>query len=513
MIHKIKKKSFKEYKKTQNIKSKKGGAIILEDDLGDLELFSCPISSTIFIDPVVAEDGFFYERESIEDWFKKSNISPITNKPIGKHLVPSYGLQKIIENISKKNKEFKDAVDISTPISELQKIEEKKLKNSKDPKSIIRDLELKTKKLELKIKEKENIINNQANYISSNVEQQQGVLGKILHISSVIAIKNDDIAFFKYIFERTINDDLMNYEKKYFINYLLKIDNIAYNLVFNESFEIFKYFVSLEDSIIDIVNKKTGWTPLIYAIKEHKNDFVTYILEKKDLVNLNRNFKKDVNYIHFAAFYGNTWALRQLLELNSKNINQKNTQGLTPIALAAKEGNVDVFDILRKYDADLNVVENNNHNIYELAAYNNKKEILEYALENKLEFSKERIIQLLEKIVNENSENQSENEKYLDIINLMKRHIQPKLEPRIWGIRRNPFLSKTRKKNSIKPKTVLKSPVDTIGTEETKEETKETPDLIYLESDSDESDSMSDDDNLDSKLNSNSFQNLDDELD
>jgi len=38
----------------------------------------CPISLQIFKDPVIAEDGITYERESIEEWFEKNKKSPST---------------------------------------------------------------------------------------------------------------------------------------------------------------------------------------------------------------------------------------------------------------------------------------------------------------------------------------------------------------------------------------------------------------------------------------------------
>lgn len=46
-------------------------------------------------DPVIADDGFSYERSSIENWFKTSTLSPIT----GLHLSTT----KLIQNRALKN--------------------------------------------------------------------------------------------------------------------------------------------------------------------------------------------------------------------------------------------------------------------------------------------------------------------------------------------------------------------------------------------------------------------------
>lgn len=55
----------------------------------------CPISQELMKDPVIADDGFSYERTSIENWFKTSTLSPIT----GLHLSTT----KLIQNRALKN--------------------------------------------------------------------------------------------------------------------------------------------------------------------------------------------------------------------------------------------------------------------------------------------------------------------------------------------------------------------------------------------------------------------------
>ena len=38
--------------------------------------------ATLMADPVVASDGFTYERKSIEDWMEGHDVSPTTNQPL-----------------------------------------------------------------------------------------------------------------------------------------------------------------------------------------------------------------------------------------------------------------------------------------------------------------------------------------------------------------------------------------------------------------------------------------------
>ncbi len=58
--------------------------------------FICPISREIMTDPVVAADGFTYDRASIKKWFKKSNISPMTNEEINTDLIINYSIRSVM---------------------------------------------------------------------------------------------------------------------------------------------------------------------------------------------------------------------------------------------------------------------------------------------------------------------------------------------------------------------------------------------------------------------------------
>ena len=66
------------------------------------KLIQCPITYEIMIDPVITSDGHTYERESIQQWLKENNTSPITGLDLlNKKMRPNYALKNIIENIIK----------------------------------------------------------------------------------------------------------------------------------------------------------------------------------------------------------------------------------------------------------------------------------------------------------------------------------------------------------------------------------------------------------------------------
>jgi hypothetical protein len=65
--------------------------------------FACPITQEVMKDPVIAADGFSYERTSIERWFEMGHTtSPVTNKHL-EHLflTTNHSLRKAIDDVSK----------------------------------------------------------------------------------------------------------------------------------------------------------------------------------------------------------------------------------------------------------------------------------------------------------------------------------------------------------------------------------------------------------------------------
>lgn len=49
----------------------------------------CPLSHSLYIDPVLALDGFTYSRDTIEHWFESSSVSPSTGEYLPRLLIPN----------------------------------------------------------------------------------------------------------------------------------------------------------------------------------------------------------------------------------------------------------------------------------------------------------------------------------------------------------------------------------------------------------------------------------------
>jgi hypothetical protein len=59
----------------------------------------CPITREIFMDPVIASDGFTYEREAITGWLGVNKNSPITRALLTETLIPNKHIKMIISEI------------------------------------------------------------------------------------------------------------------------------------------------------------------------------------------------------------------------------------------------------------------------------------------------------------------------------------------------------------------------------------------------------------------------------
>ena len=56
----------------------------------------CPITFSLPVDPVTAEDGNVYERSAIEEWLKQQLKSPVTNLAMGTKLQPALRVKNMI---------------------------------------------------------------------------------------------------------------------------------------------------------------------------------------------------------------------------------------------------------------------------------------------------------------------------------------------------------------------------------------------------------------------------------
>jgi len=73
--------------------------------------FLCPITFSLPVDPVMAEDGNVYERSAIEEWLEQQLKSPVTNLAMGTRLLPALRVKNMIRTMVSSGALTGDKVD------------------------------------------------------------------------------------------------------------------------------------------------------------------------------------------------------------------------------------------------------------------------------------------------------------------------------------------------------------------------------------------------------------------
>jgi TPR repeat protein len=72
----------------------------------------CPITFSLPVDPVMAEDGKVYERSAIEEWLEQQRKSPVTNLAMGTKLLPALHVKNMIRTMVASGALTGDKVDL-----------------------------------------------------------------------------------------------------------------------------------------------------------------------------------------------------------------------------------------------------------------------------------------------------------------------------------------------------------------------------------------------------------------
>lgn len=68
------------------------------------DALKCPITHELFRDPVVAEDGYTYEKRVIIEWIRRAGNSPFTRQPLlVSNLRPNYAVRQLVEEFKLRN--------------------------------------------------------------------------------------------------------------------------------------------------------------------------------------------------------------------------------------------------------------------------------------------------------------------------------------------------------------------------------------------------------------------------
>lgn len=329
---------------------------------------SCPITKEIFLDPVIACDGFTYEKSALVKWFKKSDISPITGEKMDNTIFIE---NKIIKNI------IKQIIEKNPNLKKLQYKKEKEIYSFNyvveaitndflDLDEIDKIIDLKNinysgLNLILKHKNADDLI-KKIDINEFSVSMCPFGTNKIRLINDVIYHKCST-HIIKYVMDNTPDIDIVNNIGRTIL------DRIILN---NNNIEIIEHLLrkSINFNIFsDIMIKCDVFTELCMMSKSNKYIHDSLLIMIRNNLECLKEKYETINkpYIHCVCQYG-TKEIINLLYDNIPNILNSNTPTDVPyIFLACKYINLDIIEFMLNKNVDL-LCEYNEKNIFHYIA-------------------------------------------------------------------------------------------------------------------------------------------------
>ena len=309
-------------------------------------IFICPISRELFKEPVLADDGFFYEKNEIEKWLKAKNTSPLTGLYMNKTLMECHFFSTLLKVFYKENPhELLDRYDNSKihveyidEVNELLECEkyEKLLQYSHF------DLALIAKKILVQFLQTATL--DIFKYFIDSITNMEEIcdtkLGqKLIHVVS----KNCDEEKIKYLIDKKI--DLEAYTLKNWkpIHYVIKFSTP----------EIIKYLID-KDVDLECANQD-GWRPIHYAINFSTLEIIKYLIDKK--INLECQDCDNWRPIHYACCAHSPEIIKYVISLGV-SLECKTITGKLPIHYICKYSTPEIIKYAIELGLDLECVTN-----------------------------------------------------------------------------------------------------------------------------------------------------------
>ncbi|XP_048246396.1 ankyrin repeat domain-containing protein 17-like [Haliotis rufescens] len=147
--------------------------------------------------------------------------------------------------------------------------------------------------------------------------------------------------------------------------------------------KIVEYILScdylLGRNMVDIDSRnETGVTPVMTAAFTGQKKVFDLLVSKH--CNMSMVDDSGRNILHFACFSDNAQIVEYILSHHIADINSRNKDGLTPVMIAACQGQKKVFDLLCGKGCDLNLTDHKDRTILHAACYGDNVHIVEHLL-------------------------------------------------------------------------------------------------------------------------------------
>lgn len=273
-----------------------------------MELY-CPITLSIFYEPVLASDCQVYEKKVIEEWYNKHKTSPITREILDPQFIKEVEIENQVKEYLFLHPE--EIINVFNPF-DINDIINKGEYNKIQLFPYI-DLNLITSNSLVKYLKNVNDFNNLKIFIDKILDLEVIINNKSKLINYLCMYSNFEII--KYVVEKNVDLHFETVNKWKIINLVCKYQN----------YECIKYFIeknlNLEDPIID------GWKP-IHLVCKYKSFEIIKLLVGMN-INLESTNKDGVRPIHLACKYQDIDTIIYLIE-KGVNINCSTKKGITP---------------------------------------------------------------------------------------------------------------------------------------------------------------------------------------
>ncbi|XP_071084982.1 ankyrin repeat, PH and SEC7 domain containing protein secG-like [Haliotis cracherodii] len=156
-------------------------------------------------------------------------------------------------------------------------------------------------------------------------------------------------------------------------------NNILLLACFGGNVKIVEYIISHDAPNINCTGE-SGRTPLMAAAyKGHGHIFDLLVTKGADLTPVD---DAGDNILHVACLGGDVDVVTRLLEQGKVDINSRGHYSRTPLMMAARRGEHDIFRLLVNKEADASPVDDDSNNILHLACKGGQLEIVKYILGN-----------------------------------------------------------------------------------------------------------------------------------
>ncbi len=291
----------------------------------------CPITHQIFLDPVIAADGFTYEKDALEEWYKRNASSPMLGTKVNTTL---YVQNIIVRNMVKY---------ILNNNSELQ---EEQYKIIETFKGIIKKIKTKTLKIEntgeiegyeecerdgISIFMKDNNVYELTKKIRASEYLKMN--GKYRLIDLYMKYCKNEEAI-KHVLEKTqIDETNGGLTTLYYASLHQSLNIIRMILEKNNRLNIFET-VKRKNAFYNICGRKNMYETIEYMLSINNN---SELLKMNDIY-----MEKMYKYVHAACNQGNPETM-ELLVKKGLDIEAKTGDGVTCFIIACKNKNIELI--------------------------------------------------------------------------------------------------------------------------------------------------------------------------